>query len=328
MNFKLSLKRALIFAAAAVVILSCAKDAKSDKDAVEKRVLSAHIKSVYKDSINPLPSGVYLIINKKGSGKKVEENSSVFIRYSVLDLNNVYKQTNVEEIAKNVGGFSYASYFGPSLFELGNYSMMVGLEEAFMKLNEGSVARIIIPSWASKLNYEGAEKRLSSPEVYDVEIVRVIEDYAWYELDTLQKFSNLNYQGLDSLKRGFYFKSLKEGEGDSVKVGSKISYNYVGRLLDGFVFDTNIEDTARKYKIYNPEKTYSPVRHTVKEVGAESSSDGASVVDGFGLALLEMKYGGRAVTFFSSDWGYGTTSQSFGKKQQMHFYIEVLEDSY
>ena len=204
--------------------------------------------------------------------------------------------------------------------------MMVGLEEAFMKLNEGNVARIIIPSWASKLNYEGAEKRLSSPEVYDVEIVKVVDDYALYEIDTLQKFSDLNYQGLDSLKRGFYFKSLKEGEGDSVKVDSKISYNYVGHLLDGFVFDTNIEDTARKYKIYNPEKDYSPVRHVVKEVGVENRSDEASVVDGFGLALLEMKYGGKAVTFFSSDLGYGTTSQPFGRKQQLYFYIEVLEE--
>ena len=108
MNFKLSLKRVLIFAATAVVILSCAKDAKRDEDAAERRVLSAHIKSVYKDSIKPLSSGAYLITNKKGSGKKIEENSSVFIRYSVLDLNYVYKQTNIKEIAKNVGGFSYA----------------------------------------------------------------------------------------------------------------------------------------------------------------------------------------------------------------------------
>lgn len=326
MNFRLSLKRVLIFAAAAVIVVSCAKDATIDVDAVERRVLSAHITSVYKDSIKPLSSGAYLITNKKGSGKKISDTSAVFVKYSVLDLNGEYLQTNIEEIAKNVGGFSYASYFGPTLFEMGTYSMMVGLEEAFMQLNEGSVARIIIPTWASNLDYEGAEKRLSSPEVYDVEIVKVVDDYTQYELDTLERFRDLHYAGLDSLQTGFYFKSLQDGVGDSVEVGDFIYYNYVGRLLDGFVFDTNIEDTARKYNIYDADKDYSPVSYTVTEVGVENNSDEASVVDGFGLALLNMKFGGKAVTFFNSELGYGTTSQSFGTRQQMHFYIEVLEE--
>lgn len=322
MNFRLSVKRLLIFAATAMVVASCAKDAKEDVDAAERRILSAHITTVYKDSIKPLPSGVYLITNKKGTGKEIKPTSAVFVMYSTLDLKNVYEQTNVEEIAKNAGGFSFASYYGPSLFELGTLSMMGGLEEAFLRLREGSKARIIIPSWASKLNYKGADKQLSSPKVYDVEIIKVIEDYPKYEMDTLQKFSNIHYDGLDSLKAGFYFKSIKEGAGDSIKPGNNISYNYVGRLLNGFVFDTNIEDTARKYRIYSSEKSYMPANLEVSEVGAIGSS-GSSVVDGFAKALLKMKYGGKAVTFFGSEWGYGAASQPFGKRQQMHFYIEV-----
>jgi len=133
MNFRLSVKTVLIFATIAIGIASCAKDATVDDDAVERRVLAAHITTVYKDTIKPLPSGAYLITNKKGTGKEVTETSAVFIRYSTLDLKNNYQQTNIEDIAKNVGGFSYASYYGPTLFEMGTYSMMSGMEDAFKR---------------------------------------------------------------------------------------------------------------------------------------------------------------------------------------------------
>lgn len=324
MNFRLSIKRALLFAAAAAVVTSCAKDATEDISAMERRVLSAHITTIYKDTIKPLPEGVYLITNKKGTGKIVKENSSVFVKYSILDLKNVYEQTNVEEIAKNVGGFSYSSYYGPTLFEMGNLSMMRGMEAAFLKLREGSNVRIIIPSWASNMNIEGAANTLPFAKVYDIEIIKVIDDYPVYEVDALQTFSNLNYAGLDSLKNKFFFKHLQEGTGDSVKVGSNIKYNYVGRLLDGFVFDTNIEDTARKYKIYNPDKSYTPMTHQAQEVGAnENDAETGSLVDGFAMALLRMKYGGKAITFFGSELGYDFKSMPFGKRQQLFFYIEV-----
>ena len=324
MNTRYRIDFALIFSVMIIVLSSCAKEVIESTDTLERRILEAHISVVYKDTLQTLPSGVYLMNRKKGSGKEVKANSSVFVRYSKLSLKNVYEQTSVEEIAKNVGGFAYANYYGPVLFELGNITMMKGMEEAFLKLREGSDVRMIIPPWASELDYKGSDRQLPTSAVYDFEILKVIDDYPQYELDSLHMFSSMHYQGLDSLVKGFYFKSLKEGTGDSVKVGNTIRYNYVGKLLNGFVFDTNIEDTARKYRIYSSEKQYNPISHEVHEVG-QSGSGGSSVVDGFAKALLNMKLGGKAVTFFGSEWGYGSGNQSFGKRQQIHFYIEVLE---
>jgi FKBP-type peptidyl-prolyl cis-trans isomerase len=208
---------------------------------------------------------------------------------------------------------------------MGNYSMIKGFEEAMMGQREGADVRVLIPSWASGYDYEGSVATNSSPVVYDVEVVSVIDDYDSYEIDTLERFSAANYNGLDSLAEGFYFSSIEDGDGDSVKVGDRISYNYVGRLLNGFVFDTNIEDTARKYRIYNDQSDYEPVSYEVAEVGMTNSS-GESVVDGFSKALLNMKSGGKAVTFFSSVWGYGAQRQDFGLKQQLFFYIEVVNE--
>lgn len=324
MNTRYRIDFALIFLVIMIVLSSCAKEVTESTDALEKRILDAHIKVVYKDTIKPLSSGVYVINNIKGSGKEIKEKSCVFVRYSKLSLKNVYEQTSMEEIAKNVGGFAYSNYYGPVLFELGNISMMKGMEQGFLKLREGANVRMIIPPWASELDYKGSERQLPTSAVYDFEILKVIDDYPQYELDSLHMFSSMHYQGLDSLVKGYYFKSLQEGDGDSVKVGSTIRYNYVGKLLNGFVFDTNIEDTARKYRIYSSERQYNPLSLEVHEVG-NSGSGGESVVDGFAKALLNMKLGGKAVTFFGSEWGYGSGTQSFGKRQQLHFYIEVLK---
>lgn len=325
MDFVARIKGALVAAALVLLAASCAKEAKQIEDAVERRVLAAHLTTVYKDTLKELPSGSYLMTKKKGDGKLVTLSSSVFVKYSRLNLKNEYDQTNIEEIAKNVGGFSYSNYYGPSLFEIGNYTLSKGMEEAFIGMKEGAEFRVIIPSWASYPDYAGSTRQSSSTTVYDFRIVKVIDDYDAYEIDTLESFSAKYYQGLDSLVTGFYFKHLQEGEGDSIKVGNTISYNYVGRLLDGFVFDTNIEDTARKYRIYQSDRTYTPVSFEVSQIG-ESNTNDESVVDGFAKALLNMKFGGKAVTFFSSQWGYGEQNQNFGKKQQLHFYIEVLED--
>ncbi len=309
--------------AASMLAISCAKDQEIDIDDIEREIVNAHIKVVHKDTLQPLSSGVYEKKKKKGTGKEIKKENSVYVRYSTLSLNGNYITTSREDIAKQVGGFAHSNYYGPVLFEMNNYTLVKGVEEALLGKKEGSIVQLIVPTWASEYDYPKSNRVHSSPTIYHIEILKVIENFSQYELDTLQRYSNLYFDGLDSLKKGYYFKRLTTTEGDSVKAGSSIRYNYVGRLLNGFVFDTNIEDTARKYKIYNSERSYSPIQFEVHEVG-QSSASGSSVVSGFAQTLLNMRYGEKAITFFGSDWGYGSANQAFGKKQQLQFYIEVL----
>ena len=56
------------------------------------------------------------------------------------------------------------------------------------------------------------------------------------------------------------------------------------------------------------------------------SSTEATVISGMTKALLNMKHGGTAVTFFNSTWGYGSTQKSFGVYQPLFFYIKVVTD--
>jgi FKBP-type peptidyl-prolyl cis-trans isomerase len=223
-----------------------------------------------------------------------------------------------------VGGYADSLYYGPVLFEMGNYTMIRGLEEALITLKEGSKVRLLIPSWLSDYGYQGSTRASGTTSVYDIEILKVIDSVATFEIDTLEAYSAKYYNGLDSLSKGYYIKTLNEGIGDTLAVGDNISYWYVGRLLDGFVFDTNIEDTARKYKIYNPYRSggYAAMSVTLQE--PESAE--RTVIPGIAKTFLNMKHGEKVVTFFSSQWGYGSTQMSFGKYQPLVFEVQVVTD--
>jgi len=314
-----------LFLASVVVFISCSKEVTESSDSIEKRILEAHIKVVYNNTIQPTASGLYIINTKVGTGTPVKNSGGVFVRFSTLDLQNNYLSTSFDSVAKLVGGYADSTYYGPILFEMGNYTMIKGLEEAMLKLREGSKARVIIPSWLSDYNYQGSSRVNNTTQIYDIEVLRVVDSIPLFQLDTLKAYSKKYYGGIDTLSKGYYFKTLKSGIGDTLKSSETISYWYVGRLLDGFVFDTNIEDTARKYNIYNPLKTggYVALNTTLQDL---DNSDG-SIIKGIAKTFLNMKHGGKAVTFFSSDWGYGSTQMPFGKLQPLCFYVEVVTDN-
>jgi FKBP-type peptidyl-prolyl cis-trans isomerase len=95
----------------------------------------------------------------------------------------------------------------------------------------------------------------------------------------------------------------------------------VGYLLDGFVFDTNLRDSAAVHykKDFDKTATYDVLTVMMKE----SVSD-MDVVQGFAYALKEMKEGEEAVVFFSSDYGYQTTtSGEIQPYSMLRFYIKV-----
>ncbi|MFA6335089.1 MAG: FKBP-type peptidyl-prolyl cis-trans isomerase [Bacteroidales bacterium] len=312
-----------LFLISLVVLVSCAKEETENSDSIEKRILDAHIKVVYDNSIQPTSSGLYIIKEVEGTGAPVTANSGIFVRYSTLDLKHNYLSTTYDNLAKTLGGYSDTTYYGPRLFVMGNYSMIRGLEEGLLNMKEGSKTRLIVPSWLSDYNYSGSTKLNSSTTIYDIEILKIVDDVSQFQIDSLEAYSAKYYGDVDSLSNGYYFKSLSEGIGDTLAVGDVISYWYVGKLLDGFVFDTNIEDTARKYKIYDASKSYVALEQTLQD---PDNNDG-TVINGMAKTLLNMKHGGKAVTFFHSGWGYGSTQMAFGIYQPLFFYVEVVTDN-
>lgn len=317
-------KSSLWILAFTFVLISCAKEESESNNDLEKRYIESHVKVIYKDTLTKTESGLYIINLKEGNGNAITDTSGVYVRYSVMDFKNNYTKSTYASVAKIMGTYADSVYFGPQLFQMGDYSLMRGVEEALKMVKEGGRIRFIIPTWLSDYNYTGSSYGLATPAVYDIEVVRVVPSISKFEIDTLEAYSEKYHGGIDSLSYGFYHKSLEAGIGDTLGVDEYISFWYVARLLDGFVVDTNIEDTARKYRIYSSSRSYAALGHTVVEPNSSSESD---LIPGIDKALLNMKHGGVSIAFFSSDWGYGSKTKSFGRYQPMVYWIKVVTDN-
>ncbi len=86
----------------------------------------------------------------------------------------------------------------------------------------------------------------------------------------------------DTLKYGLYYvQHKKPGPDDDDTVAfatdSTVYINYIGRRLDGQVFDTNIRDTAKRYDIFSSSSKYEPVAVTWNKDDYKGAQDGCFV---------------------------------------------------
>ncbi|MDD2642104.1 MAG: FKBP-type peptidyl-prolyl cis-trans isomerase [Bacteroidales bacterium] len=304
---------AALIAGVCAGMTSCAENTTESLKDIHEKILAAHVKTIHHDTLQKTESGLYYTILKAGHGASTTDSSCVFIRETVYDLNYNITESTDENISRQLGTFSYEDAYIPLLWYMGNSAIMMGLEEMLLQMREGDVRRIWLPYWLSAY-YEDGTSQNSSTQVYDLELVKVVNDIDKYQIDTLESFRDRFYPGLDSLERGFYKMTIVPGTGDSLEYGTTVSAYYVGKFLDGHVFDTNVADTAVKYRIYDSSGEYSLLDVTLPDEDDEDSDDTStedgSVVEGFSKCMLNMKYGEVAICFFHSDYGYGYSGDS------------------
>ncbi len=83
-----------------------------------------------------------------------------------------------------------------------------------------------------------------------------------------------------------------------------IKINYTGRIKDGQVFDTSLEDVAKKEGIYDDHRVYTSLTVVVGE---------GTVVEGLDEALKAMKVGGKKKVEVPPEKGYGERKSSMVK---------------
>jgi FKBP-type peptidyl-prolyl cis-trans isomerase len=318
----------LLFIALLLIAAGCARSEEESADDAEKRLLEAYM-SLHHPGVQPTESGLYFIEEQVGTGDTPSPAAFVFVNYTARDLSGTILYsgstpvTNSADMARQLGTFAHSTYYGPTLWQLGSASLYTGLEEALQRMKTGGKARVVMPSWLSVI--QGfSDRQYGVTTLYDLELLRVVEDMKTYQTDTLRAFSERYYGGLDTLKTDWYFQTLAQGSGGVAQVGDTLMVRYIGYLLDGFVFDTNIADSAMFYKIYDPKKSYPALVVPYKEGASEGAEATMDVVGGFKYALQRMEAGQEAVTFFSSDLGYeGTASGQIQKYSPLRFYVKV-----
>ncbi len=294
-------------------LISCAVDKTESDKSVQDRILQAYLDLNY-PGVTPTEPGFYIIDREEGSGAKYVDTSFFFIRYSTKSLSGTYINTTYEDISKMLGTYSNSNYYGEHIWVIGEKRFNPALEEMIKMTRVGGRTTAIIPpmSYDSKTGLPVAATG-EEVKIYDIAVKDIVDDIEEYQIDKLENYSNQYYGGMDSVKYGLYFKKIEahEEDDDTIAANAVVNVRYIGRFLDGKVFDTNIADTAKKYRIFKSSSTYKAMDYTYYEDPSEAAEQN-STVKGFSNMISRMNYGEKAIGFFWYDLGYGTSGNMTG----------------
>ncbi len=328
-RYRLLLLALSIFTVLALV--SCAKEVGETNEEIQARVLESWI-NVRHPSSEKTSSGLYIIDFSEGTGRKVTDSSYVFVKYTVKELSGNILATNDQAVSEQLGQFSYSRHYGYNIWRVDQEALYTGVEETLKRMKVGGRATVAFTPALATLSVS-LYSLFSSldgtvPLIFELELIDCVDDvYTDFEEPMLRLYSEKYYGGVDTTKRGFYFVKIKEVPvADSIPTEAQIKIRYIGHMLDGIVFDTNIQDTAKRYRIYESKKTYDAMDITFKD-NVEDFKKANSIIEGFADAIMRMRYGEKAVAFFWSQAGYGASgsSPSIPEYTPLCFEIEVKE---
>ena len=109
-------------------------------------------------------------------------------------------------------------------------------------------------------------------------------------------------------ENGLRYVISKPGSGPLPSRGDEVKVHYVGKLLNGTVFDTSIENIAKEVGKFNEERTYEPLQFTVGQ---------GMVIRGWDEGLMMFPKGSKGTIYIPSPLAYGPQARS----------AEILENS-
>ena len=325
------MKRILIIASALLCLVSCGRTVATAKHEADKLSFDAWIhvqKEQHPEYLwKQTELGSWLLEEEIGNGDIItgdEDTLYVSVDYTIRNTSGTITATTLEKVAQQLGTYSEASYYGPTvLYYGGSYA---GIEELLKGMRVGGRRMAAIPGWIlTYKRYDSPEKYLNdstsnSPAVYDVRLTDKFRSTKEWEIDSISRYLVRNFPSqfgsnpvtarADSAgAHGFYYVRLSGPVISDELSDTTVYINYTGRLLNGMVFDTTIRDTAIYHGIYSSSRTYSPVSITYGSSWSDikMGSDNSSVKEGFARILTKMRAQERGVGIFYSGLGYGSS---------------------
>ena len=325
----------------ALALCACAKEPKTGLNDGNKLFFESWIHVYYPDAV-PSTMGSYVIAETPGSGTAAgtaDANPFVRVHHVIRDLDGALQSTSRREVAQREGSFSEENYYGPVVWPRGEGHMSAGLDDAIAPMRTGGSRTLAVPGWLNTTSrYATQEEYLAqvtgTDSVFELELVEVIPDIKKWETDSLARYVVRTFPGKsagDTLKYGFYYLRTEAPSSEKdFPADTTIYINYVGRMLDGHVFDTNVKDSAKFYGIYSASRTYAP--SSVTWFGSDGKySDiklgGSSVIDGFAYALSKMHPHEKGTAVFYSGIGYGSSGSgsTIPAYAPLRFDIEIVD---
>lgn len=321
--------------ATAVIFTGCAKEVVETDSEASLRAFTAWVNAHHPDVKDTTGCGIYIIRDKAGDGPEVCDSSYIFQEYEIRALSDSsIVAYSGDSLAKQLGKYSRAAYYGPNIFLYNKTSTKAGLKDL---LNGGSkipTMRIggertaIIPADVSPT---------SADCIYRIKIVDQKKDIVQWQIDEIERYMkahNIEIGDTTGHKGLYYWRDKAREASRGVEVIDTLKFpsdttiyiNYVGRHLNGQAFDTNIADSAKVNGIYSEKSTYSPSSVTWSADSTAIKLGGSSVIKGFSLTLWHMHPFESGRGLFISDYGYGNSgNESIGAYEPLIFEIDIVK---
>ena len=336
-----------LYIAVAIAVLGCAKEAKVGPNDANKRFLDAWLKLNHPE-VEPTGLGIYVLEDTEGTGKEVKKGGYAIVDFISTDLEGNIASYTDKQTAKQLGTYDTTKFYGAKVWTTTEETIQAGLSEALTGMKVGGSKKVIIPSWLMTYKlYDSAEDYLNPPTkkkdeeasstgydntIYDLKVRDYVDNIYDWELagigDYLASEPELGLNVTDSLQFGFYYKQLQAPtDTTSFPKDTTIYINYTGKLLNGLVFDTTDEKTAKDNVLYSSAKSYAPVAVTWAEEYSEIKMGGSTIIGGFGLTLWQMRSFEKGVGIFYSPLGYSYSGSgaSIPGYAPLIFEIEIVE---
>ena len=326
---------AALYIAAAILMAGCAKTVVPGPNEANKRYFDAWM-HINHPGVEPSGLGIYVIDEQEGTGASVTDKGFALVDYRISSLEGNISSYTDKETAKQLGDYNVTGYYGPKFWTTYKTTIQTGLGDALYGMKVGGYKKVIVPSWLmTSKEFDTAEDYLDyydeddspsySSTVYEFTVHDFTENMNQWQIDSIVRFfsndkvmidripANEVFSGMtaaDSVKTGFFYKQLAAPDNTTeFKKDTVVYINYTGKLLNGLVFDTNIERVAKDNNLYSSSKTYEPMQINWGEKYEDltMTSSRSSMISGFALTLWQMKAMEKGVGVFYSDLGYGNS---------------------
>lgn len=255
----------------------------------------------------------YKFFNHDENGVKVTEGDGLTFSYVIT--NNKNDSLIVDSKSVSQDGSGYTKFLMPKTSFVGS------LEDGMAMMSKGDSAAFILSADSFFLKtmrmnelpkqFKPGEKLKAVIKIKDVigkkeleanqkqqmaDQEKMMKEAEGKEKEALDKYLADNKVTVKPTESGLYFIETKKGSGAKPKVGDEVEVNYVGRLLDGKLFDTSIESVAKEGNTFNPQRPYGPFKFVLGQ---------GMVIKGWDEAIAMMSKGGKAKIILPSNIAYG-----------------------
>lgn len=250
------------------------------------------------------------------------------------------QSTTSEKICRQLGTYSASDFYGPQVWKRSDNALLAGVDDVISGMREGERRWVVIPGWLQTYsrydNEEGYLKNVSGTNMaYDITLRKIIKDVDEYQLDSIKTYLSENYPAKafdDTLETGwgcYYIQKKAPRDAKEFPSDTTFYINYTGRLLNGQVFDTTDENTAKEWNIYSPTRSYKPILVNWGEKWSDITitSDKSAVVKGFAKGLWQMRHAEKGTVIFYSALGYGASGSggSIPSFSPLIFELDIID---